>query len=111
LKKKQLSFETVCNKIKSIGQDPDPEGLKSWIMKKIVHSTAYQKACRLTLIPLFQIHNQSHGYGIKRATTTPTSPLTDLCGEGGGGAFSSALKICLNQNMSISKARCKLHFH
>jgi hypothetical protein len=52
-------------------------------------------------ITLLLIYNQCHGLWLKRASTAPTL-CTAWLAEGEGGAFSAALKICLNKNVSCA---------
>jgi hypothetical protein len=52
-------------------------------------------------ITLLLIYNQCHGLWLKRASTALTL-CTAWLAEGEEGAFSAALKICLNKNVSCA---------
>jgi hypothetical protein len=63
---------------------------------------------------LIKSHNQTHGFGLKRATNTPP-PAQHCGGRGEGVASSAALKICLIKTQVTlqlsSKAHCNLRFY
>jgi hypothetical protein len=79
------------------------EKCKTNLLAKLIHLYCINRFVNYGLC-VHDSHNQTHGFGLKRATTAP--PPAQHC-RGRRGAFSAALKICFLLNNNVNYAQIK----